>query len=158
MKMITTMLTMTTEDDDDADDDDNDDDGDDDDAIMMMAPSLARTMAMMMTRSRASTMHAPVAHGAPLSCVARVRMSSASYTVLFMSLYRALRLYSVLCSCIPFYTSSVLDVRTSLFFRFVRLNCERIPFYDVVYTCVYTVFILFLVCMLYAILFACRTL
>ena len=103
MKMITTMLTMTTEEDDDADDDDNDDDGDDDDAIMMMAPSLARTMAMiMMTRSRASTMRAPVAHGAPLSCVARVRMSSASYTVLFMSLYRALRLYSVLCSCIPF--------------------------------------------------------
>ena len=96
MKMITTMLTMTTEDDDDADDDDNDDDGDDDDAIMMMAPSLARTMAMMMmTRSRASTMRAPVAHGAPLSCVARVRMSSASYTVLFMSLYHALRLYSV---------------------------------------------------------------
>ena len=129
MKMITTMLTMTTEDDDDADDDDNDDDGDDDDAIMMMAPSLARTMAMMMmTRSRASTMRAPVAHGAPLSCVARVRMSSASYTVLFMSLYHALRLYSVLCSCIPFYTGYVLDVCTSLLFRIVRLNCERIPF------------------------------
>ena len=54
-------------DDDDEDDDDDDDDKyhDADDAIMMMKPSLTRTITMMATMSRVSTMRAPVAHGAP---------------------------------------------------------------------------------------------
>ena len=72
--MMTTTTTMTTANmrkswgnraggDDDDDDDDEDDDADD--AMMMMNPSLTRTITMMTTMSRVSTMRAPVAHGAP---------------------------------------------------------------------------------------------